>query len=134
MPKTIRSSRLSWQYWKQRVNNPFTFPFFYYGSYKVGTFLLGHDIPGGLQYNDLKILMTVGRDVAVAMVAGGVLLGILPAIGTYFLTLHLFRKIRARRSLGRSPVAYCSPGCMGFKESGCAPEDEGEDLKKVINQ
>jgi uncharacterized protein len=116
------------------INNPLTFPFFYYGSYKVGTFLLGHDIPGGLQYNDIKTLMTVGRDVAVAMVAGGILLGIPPAIGTYFLTLRLFRKIRARRLLGRSPVCDYRPGRIGFKDSRCAPEDEAEVSKKAINQ
>jgi uncharacterized protein len=80
------------------INNPLTFPAFYYGSYKVGAFLLGHDIPVQFQYNDIKMLMTLGRDVVVAMVAGGALLGILPAIGAYFLTLHLFCKIRSRRS------------------------------------
>jgi uncharacterized protein (DUF2062 family) len=61
---------------------------------------LGHDIAGQFQYNDFKILMTLGRDVAVAMVAGGVLLGILPAVGACFLTFYLFGKIRARPQAG----------------------------------
>jgi uncharacterized protein (DUF2062 family) len=81
------------------INNPLTFPAFYYGSYKVGAFLLGHDIPGRFQYNDIKMLMTLGRDVAVAMVAGGALLGIFPAVGAYFLTFHVLRKMRSRRSV-----------------------------------
>jgi uncharacterized protein (DUF2062 family) len=93
------------------INNPLTFPFFYYSSYKVGVFLLGHDIPGRLRYYDINYLMTLGWKMGVAMVAGGVLLGILPAIGTYFLTLHLFIKIRARRSDDPVPAQdfRCSP-------------------------
>ena len=35
-------------------------PAFYYGSYKMGVFLLGHDIPGQIQYNDIKLLMIKG--------------------------------------------------------------------------
>jgi uncharacterized protein (DUF2062 family) len=116
------------------INNPLTFPVFYYGSYKVGTFLLGHDIPGQLQYNDLKILMTLGRDVAVAMVAGGVLLGILPAIGTYFLTMHLLGKIRSRRSVGSAPASHFTRSPIELQECRCASGGSAEDMKKGIVQ
>jgi len=84
------------------LNNPLTFPAFYYGSYKLGVFMLGRDIHMHFRYDSLKELMTLGWDVAVAMIAGGVLLGILPAVGAYFLTYHLFLGIRAHRSTGHA--------------------------------
>ena len=80
------------------LNNPLTFPVFYYGSYKLGVFILGRDIPVHIRYDGIKELMRLGWDVAVAMIAGGVMLGVLPAVGAYFATFHLFRRIRARRS------------------------------------
>jgi len=86
------------------LNNPLTFPAFYYGSYKMGILMLGHNVPMTLKYDNIKGLLTHGGDVAVAMIAGGVLLGILPAVGAYFLTFHLFRKIRSHRSTGLPPA------------------------------
>jgi uncharacterized protein (DUF2062 family) len=85
------------------LNNPLTFPAFYYGSYKLGVVMLGHAVPMNLKYDDIKAIMTLGGDVAVAMIAGGALLGILPAVGAYFLTLHLFRRIRMHRSSALAP-------------------------------
>jgi uncharacterized protein len=116
------------------INNPLTFPFFYYCSYRLGVFLLGHDIPGHFQYYDIKILMALGWRMAAAMVAGGVLLGILPAIGSYFLTLHLFGKIRVHRSADPVPALDCIRSPIEFIECQRAPEDGAEDLKKAINQ
>ncbi len=96
------------------LNNPLTLPAFYYSSYKMGVLILGHRIPQGLEIQGIKGLIHHGWDVAIAMIAGGALLGILPAVGAYFLTLHLFRRIRLRRSGGCSssgdPRAACRPG------------------------
>jgi len=102
------------------LNNPLTFPAFYYGSYKLGVFMLGREIHMQVRYDSLKELMRLGSDVAVAMIAGGVLLGILPAIGAYFLTYHLFLKIRAHRSA--SPASSGDP--VGWPDN---PENRGVD-------
>jgi uncharacterized protein (DUF2062 family) len=89
------------------LNNPLTFPVFYYGSYKLGVFMLGRHIPLPLKYDNIKGLMAYGWDVMFAMIAGGALLGILPALGAYFLTFHMFRKIRTHRAAGVAPA--CDP-------------------------
>jgi len=104
------------------LNNPLTFPAFYYGSYKLGVFMLGHDIPMHIRYDSITELMTLGWGVAVAMIAGGVLLGILPAVGAYFLTYHLFLKIRAHRSTGRT--VPCNP-----IDSQVHPQNDGMNSK-----
>jgi len=42
-------------------------------------------------------LLHMGWKAAVVMLTGGVVLGIIPGIVSYFVTLKLFRSIRARR-------------------------------------
>jgi uncharacterized protein (DUF2062 family) len=68
------------------VSNPLTIPFFYYGSYRLGRFVLGY--PQLVLPADYSIisLVKMGKHVTVAMLHGGVLLGILPGLLTYFLT------------------------------------------------
>ena len=68
------------------VANPLTIPLFYYGSYRLGTFVLGMpELTLPTKYS-LFSLMKLGGNVTVAMLHGGVLLGILPAVLAYFLT------------------------------------------------
>ena len=78
--------------------NPLTIGPFYIGSYQVGMFLLGREISVDLQTTDFQELLALGADVATAMVVGGALLGIIPAILSYFFTFYMFRKIRARHA------------------------------------
>lgn len=77
--------------------NPLTIGPFYLGSYQLGMLMLGREISIDLEVISFQDLLAMGADVALAMVVGGALLGIVPAIAAYFLTLHMFRKIRARR-------------------------------------
>jgi uncharacterized protein (DUF2062 family) len=68
------------------VCNPLTAPLFYYGSYRLGSFVLGLpelNLPS--DYSFLSIIK-LGKHVTVAMLHGGVLLGILPALLAYVLT------------------------------------------------
>jgi len=68
------------------VSNPLTIPFFYYGSYRLGRFVLGYPqlvLPADYS---LISLVKMGKHVTVAMLHGGVLLGILPGLLAYFLT------------------------------------------------
>jgi len=70
--------------------------------------------------------------VAVAMVAGGVLLGILPAIGTYFLTCYLFGRIRGHHPTDPAPVYDALDGRIQFKDRRCAAESCVGDVKEGI--
>ena len=68
------------------VSNPLTIPFFYYGSYRLGRFVLGYSqltLPADYS---LISMIKMGKHVTVAMLHGGVLLGILPGLLAYFLT------------------------------------------------
>jgi uncharacterized protein (DUF2062 family) len=78
-------------------SNPITIPPLYYGSYKLGMLMLGRS--GGLDPSILSLmeLLKQGVDVTIAMIVGGAVLGIVPAIASYFVTRHLFLKLRARR-------------------------------------
>jgi uncharacterized protein (DUF2062 family) len=81
------------------VSNPLTIPFFYYGSYRLGIFVLGY--PHLVLPADYSVisLMKLGKHVTVAMLHGGVLLGILPGLLAYFLT---YKFTSSRRFQGES--------------------------------
>ena len=77
--------------------NPITAPLFYWGSYKVGMYLLGNPAPFDVKYESVLELLDLGMDVTIAMIAGGVILGILPGIASYFITRKTITTIRLRR-------------------------------------
>ena len=79
------------------VGNPLTMPFFYLGSYMIGTFLIDHSTPFDIKYASVTELLKLGLDTTLAIVTGGAILGILPAVGTYFIARKAFTVIRARR-------------------------------------
>ena len=76
--------------------NPLTMPFMYFASYKVGMFILGKSIPFDAKYESISELAKLGMDATLAMMAGGVILGVLPGIGAYFITRKIFTSIRLR--------------------------------------
>jgi uncharacterized protein len=75
-------------------SNPFTIPFLYLASYKSGRLLLGNGIPYDLKYDSILELTKAGIDVTLAMLTGGVIIGILPAIAAYIAAKKIFIKIR----------------------------------------
>jgi len=77
--------------------NPVTAPFFYLGSYKAGMFILGSSAPFDIKYESILELVKLGMDVTIAMIIGGVILGILPGIAAYFITRKIITTIRSRR-------------------------------------
>lgn len=79
------------------VSNPVTIPIFYLGSYKVGNFILGNSIPFDPKYEALSELAKLGADATIAMLVGGVILGIVPGIAAYFITRKIFTTLRTRR-------------------------------------
>ena len=78
-------------------SNPITIPFFYKGSYDLGISILGNSAPFSTEYESILELLKLGADVTIAMITGGVILGILPAIAAYFITRRIFIKLRLRK-------------------------------------
>lgn len=78
--------------------NPLTIGPIYVGSYKLGMWMLGRKVAiADLEHITFQQLLSLGTDVAVAMVIGGAVLGIIPAIATYAFTYRMFLRIRSRR-------------------------------------
>jgi hypothetical protein len=69
------------------VSNPLTIPFFYYGSYRLGRLVLG--LPPMTRPTDYSLLgiINLSGKVAGTMLLGGVVLGIVLGLLTYFITL-----------------------------------------------
>ena len=78
-------------------SNPVTIPLFYKGSYDLGISILGNSAPFSTEYESILELLKLGADVTIAMITGGVILGILPAIAAYFITRRIFIKLRLRK-------------------------------------
>lgn len=76
--------------------NPITIPFFYIGSFKLGAFILNRSIPFDVKFESITALMTLGLDVTIAMIVGGAILGILPAIVAYILTYRIMTTVREK--------------------------------------
>jgi len=78
-------------------SNPLTIPLFYKGSYEVGMSILGNSAPFSTEYESILELLKLGTDVTIAMITGGIILGILPGIAAYFITRKIFIKLRLRK-------------------------------------
>jgi uncharacterized protein len=78
-------------------SNPITIPFFYLGCYHVGMLILDKPISFDPKLMSIQELMKMGLDVTLAMILGGVILGIIPGIAAYFITRNIFTKIRMRK-------------------------------------
>jgi hypothetical protein len=86
------------------VGNPITIPFFYLGSYRVGTFLWGTKIPYNEDNEALSNLLDQGLDAILTMITGSLFLAFPLAIAAYFITLKVFRTIRLRKSNPNHPI------------------------------
>ncbi len=78
-------------------SNPLTIPFFYKGSYDLGMSILGNSAPFSTKYESILELLKLGANVTIAMVTGGIILGILPGIAAYFITRKIFIRLRLRK-------------------------------------
>jgi len=79
------------------VSNPATVPFFYWGSYKLGNLILGNSREIDLSEPSLISLMHMGSHFTITAIVGGIILGIIPGLVAYFVTLRLFRFIQSHR-------------------------------------
>jgi len=80
--------------------NQISAPFFYLGSYKIGIFIFCHPAPFDVKYESVLELIKLGTDVTIAMIVGGIILGILPGIAAYFITRNIITRIRSRKTSG----------------------------------
>ena len=95
-------------------SNPLTIPLFYFLSYRLGAFLFGVSFSDTHPHTILE-LMKMGLDLTLAMVAGGVLLGILPGIAAYFVMRRLIRRWqKKRKEASRSKISKA----VGFTQGG----------------
>ena len=76
--------------------NPVTIPIFYIGSIKLGTLILNKPIPFDVKFESITELMSLGLDVTIAMIVGGAILGILPAIIAYILTYRIMARVQKK--------------------------------------
>ncbi|MEJ2641022.1 MAG: DUF2062 domain-containing protein [Desulfosarcinaceae bacterium] len=83
-------------------SNPVTIPIFYFGSFKIGTLLMRIELPDAIPYQSIGDLLNLGAEVTLAMMLGGCVLGILPAVSAYFLTFRIVRQFRRE--------GVCEPG------------------------
>jgi len=77
--------------------NPVTIPFFYWAGYKVGLLFWGNSSDLDIQkYESVFEIFKLGWDVLLAMILGGILIGIPTAVVFYFITRKIFVKLRSR--------------------------------------
>jgi hypothetical protein len=81
------------------ISNPLTIPVFYLGSYQVGAWMLGISMPFDLKYDSIMELAKVGLDATLAMLLGGVVIGIPPAVASYYITKRLAAHYRLIKEL-----------------------------------
>ncbi|MGD8761277.1 MAG: DUF2062 domain-containing protein [Desulfobacteraceae bacterium] len=75
-------------------SNPLTIPILYFASFKTGVLLFGASNTVSIRGGSLTELLELGLDVTIASISGGIILGILPGIATYFITRKIIQKLR----------------------------------------
>jgi uncharacterized protein (DUF2062 family) len=79
------------------LSNPLTIPILYFASFKTGVLLFGASKTVSITGESLSELFKLGLNVTIATVSGGLVLGILPGITTYFITRKIMKKLRSRK-------------------------------------
>jgi uncharacterized protein (DUF2062 family) len=119
------------------LSNPITFPVFYLASYKIGAFLFGISTDTDITGQTTPDLLKLGFDISLAAITGGVIIGLILAIGTYIITYKIVRKIRSREKRGQktedrkqkipAPItASTGPGCAYSTSILCQTETKDQ--------
>jgi uncharacterized protein (DUF2062 family) len=87
-------------------SNPLTIPILYFASFKTGALLFGASKAVSTTGESLTELLKLGVDVTIASVSGGIILGVLPGIATYFITRKIMQKLRSRKK--SIPNNFCN--------------------------
>ena len=83
------------------LSNPITFPVFYLASYKIGAVLFGISTNTNIAGQPASDLLKLGFDISLAAMTGGIIIGIILAIGAYIITYKIVGKIRSREKKGQ---------------------------------
>ena len=96
------------------VSNPLNWYFLYYFSYKLGAWVLGMEGYGTMFNTIMEMvraeaesmaivekIMESGGLMAAAFLVGGVIMGTVVALPSYFIFLYIFKRIRKWRESGR---------------------------------
>ena len=95
--------------------NPVTIPLFYVGSYKLGALLLGVTLPNEIEFESILALLKSGADVTIALLAGGLILGLMAGCLTYLIALKFFGVIRLHWKKSKSENSH------GISKTGSDP-------------
>jgi uncharacterized protein (DUF2062 family) len=92
--------------------NPLTTPLFYAGSYRLGLLLLGQPAAAlSFQQQSFMEIVKSGADLCCAALAGGAILGILPALAVYYVTRAVIFRMKGM------------PGGVSSRAPGCASQN-----------
>lgn len=91
----FKSSRVAGIIGATVVSNPATIPFLYYLAYRLGQWITAIEISLPPAYSMIDLVHT-GWKLTLTMLVGGVALGLIPAIITYFCTLYGFKYLRTK--------------------------------------
>jgi uncharacterized protein (DUF2062 family) len=79
-------------------SNPITIPLFYLGSYKAGKFFFGDLTACNGSCESMSELVQLGLQVSLASITGGIIIGLMPGVATYFITRKIVTKMRTRKN------------------------------------
>lgn len=79
------------------VANPLTIPLFYIASYQIGTFLFKISTPFNPAHISIHQLIELGFEITIAMIIGGMVLGIPFGIISYCVTWKIIKSIRSSK-------------------------------------
>ena len=79
------------------ISNPLTIPFLYLAEYELGVLVLGLGAnPFLLADYDVRSILEIGWHILYPLILGGVILAVLFAVPSYFITCHFIAKMRNR--------------------------------------
>lgn len=96
----FRSSRVAGIIGATMVSNPVTIPIHYYLAYRFGKWIISSEISLPHTYSIVDIAHT-GWKLVLTMLSGGILLGVIPAVIVYFLTLYSFKYLKTKHCAKR---------------------------------
>jgi len=84
--------------------NPVTIPLFYFASYKVGALLFRLEISADLIAMPISEILEMGAEVTIAIMCGGIIIGIPFGIAAFFITRFMFHRLQLKRKARQDQI------------------------------